>query len=100
MNVFFSSSVGIMVPYLIQTLPVISDISVNCVFLYRLGKHRVGGAVVVNLWGGCVTVDKDPRSRSPTLGLGQGGGDLVVRNLLFSALCMDHACTVPLVRHH
>jgi len=63
-----------MVPYLIQTLPVISDISVNCVFLYRLGKHRVGGAVVVNLWGGCVTVDKDPRSRSPTLGLGQGGG--------------------------
>lgn len=41
-----SSCVGIMVPYFIHTLPVISDISVNCVFLYRLGKHRVGGAVV------------------------------------------------------
>ena len=58
----------------------------------------MGGAVVVNLWGGCVTVDKDLRSRSPTLG--PGGGDLVVRNLLFSALCVEHACTVPLGRRH
>jgi hypothetical protein len=47
-----------------------------------------------------VTVDKDLRSRSPTLGRGGGGGDLVLRNLVFSALCMQHACTVPLGRRH
>jgi hypothetical protein len=46
-----------------------------------------------------VTVDKDLRGRSPTLGR-VGWGDLVVRNLVFSALCIEHACTVPLGRHH
>jgi hypothetical protein len=45
----FSSSVGVTVRYFIQTLPVKSDVSVKCVFLYRFGKHRVGGAIVVNL---------------------------------------------------
>ena len=51
------------------------SISVKCVFLFRLGKHSVGGAIVVNLWegAGCVTLDRELRSRSPTLGPGGGG---------------------------
>ena len=52
----------------------ISDISVEYVFLYRLGKHSVGGTIVVNLWGGgCMTLDKDLRGCSPTLVVGRGG---------------------------
>jgi hypothetical protein len=63
---------------------VISDISVKRVVLQRLGKYSVGGAVVVCLWS-CVTVDKILPVRSPAYWRG-GGGGLVVRNLVFSAL--------------